>query len=530
MADVEISVGVVTTGAEQLQQINKDFDNLMKTSMSSSTGLSKQSESAEKSAQSLKQLIPQGAALAPILNSIGLGGLFAAAGVVEVSVAFLQLARQMPALQASFSNLGMTIAQYGGPLLNFGQSLSLTWHLSNQLNQSFSNTQGALESLMEGTRNLGISENYLAEAEQMHLATGNSLGDMSKMLAQYLSGENFIINQQGQLLWGVAAAQYAYTVAMQQSTTAGIFYNKMMDEGSAYGQDLLDVLKLLGAFLLVLTFGPIITSLQNFERVWSDAGKYTWGDLGNGIKTAIKDVVNWLSDDAWPLMSDAWHRICSGFKTDWDALVDVKGWVTTAITDASSYLSSTATTLLHGIWSDICTDAKNVWNALLDAKTWVTDAIDDAVHWISGTATTLLHDVWTDLCNDAKNVWNSIIDIKTWVSNAFNNAITWLENEGKTLWNDTLGKLFGTIGSAPSSTPGYANGTDYAPGGFGMVGETGPEPMYIPQGSVIGAGASGMGGGMNITFNISSSGEFSQSAIQQIIQGIESVGRNQGLF
>jgi hypothetical protein len=208
----------------------------------------------------------------------------------------------------------------------------------------------------------------------------------------------------------------------------------------------------------------------------------------------------------------------------------MKGWVTKGITDAVSWISGTATTLLHGVWSDLCTDAKNVWNDILDIKTWVTDKFDDAIHWIAGTATSLAHDVWTDVCNDAKNVWTALLDIKTWVSNAFNDAITWLENIGKSIWNDTLGQIFGKIGSAsvPPATPGYANGTNYAPGGISMVGEMGPEPVYLPQGSVVGAGA--MGGGMNVTFNITSSGEFSQSAIQQIITGIESVARNQGLF
>jgi tape measure domain-containing protein len=33
--------------------------------------------------------------------------------------------------------------------------------------------------------------------------------------------------------------------------------------------------------------------------------------------------------------------------------------------------------------------------------------------------------------------------------------------------------------------PGFASGTDYAPGGWGIVGERGPEAMYIPRGSRI---------------------------------------------
>jgi hypothetical protein len=32
---------------------------------------------------------------------------------------------------------------------------------------------------------------------------------------------------------------------------------------------------------------------------------------------------------------------------------------------------------------------------------------------------------------------------------------------------------------------GFASGTNYAPGGWSMVGENGPEAMYVPQGSMI---------------------------------------------
>jgi hypothetical protein len=36
-----------------------------------------------------------------------------------------------------------------------------------------------------------------------------------------------------------------------------------------------------------------------------------------------------------------------------------------------------------------------------------------------------------------------------------------------------------------SLIPGFATGTNFAPGGWAMVGEKGPEPMYVPRGSTI---------------------------------------------
>jgi hypothetical protein len=52
--------------------------------------------------------------------------------------------------------------------------------------------------------------------------------------------------------------------------------------------------------------------------------------------------------------------------------------------------------------------------------------------------------------------------------------------------------------------PGFASGTPYATGGLAMVGESGPELMYVPRGSRVwpngqGPDGGGFGGGMNLT-------------------------------
>jgi hypothetical protein len=46
--------------------------------------------------------------------------------------------------------------------------------------------------------------------------------------------------------------------------------------------------------------------------------------------------------------------------------------------------------------------------------------------------------------------------------------------------------------------PGYATGVRNAPGGWAMVGERGPEPMYVPQGANIYPSGTAMGGGVTI--------------------------------
>jgi tape measure domain-containing protein len=46
-------------------------------------------------------------------------------------------------------------------------------------------------------------------------------------------------------------------------------------------------------------------------------------------------------------------------------------------------------------------------------------------------------------------------------------------------------EAFNRSGYKQAALSGFADGTDFAPGGWAMVGERGPEPMYVPRGSTI---------------------------------------------
>ena len=66
-----------------------------------------------------------------------------------------------------------------------------------------------------------------------------------------------------------------------------------------------------------------------------------------------------------------------------------------------------------------------------------------------------------------------------------------------------LGRLYGFFVDIPNKgprVPGYAEGVQNAPGGWAMVGERGPEPMYVPKGASIFPTGTGFGGGA--TYNI----------------------------
>lgn len=84
-------------------------------------------------------------------------------------------------------------------------------------------------------------------------------------------------------------------------------------------------------------------------------------------------------------------------------------------------------------------------------------------------------------------------------------------------------KLFDNFGNAeglPSKderVPGYARGVQNAPGGWSMVGERGPERMYVPKGASILPNGVGPGGA---TINISVSGVWDARSKQELTKAV----------
>jgi hypothetical protein len=75
-----------------------------------------------------------------------------------------------------------------------------------------------------------------------------------------------------------------------------------------------------------------------------------------------------------------------------------------------------------------------------------------------------------------------------------------------------------SFGGAPLVLPGYASGTDSAPGGWSIVGENGPELVNMsPGGRVIpnGGASGGGGGGTQVNVNVQNYGNDNVSVNQK---------------
>jgi hypothetical protein len=74
----------------------------------------------------------------------------------------------------------------------------------------------------------------------------------------------------------------------------------------------------------------------------------------------------------------------------------------------------------------------------------------------------------------------------------------------------------------------FARGTSYAPGGWGIVGEEGPEAMYIPRGSQIMTNTQTRNtfGGTNVQFSISIAGDASDRTVEKIGNTLSQFGND----
>lgn len=109
----------------------------------------------------------------------------------------------------------------------------------------------------------------------------------------------------------------------------------------------------------------------------------------------------------------------------------------------------------------------------------------------------------SSLSSGLANVFSSIVDGSKSAIEAIGDLIASL---GQLLINKAFEGLIGGIfgGGGGFRIPGFANGTNFAPGGLAMVGERGPELVNLPRGAQV-IPNNELGGGASIQINISGS-------------------------
>jgi hypothetical protein len=125
------------------------------------------------------------------------------------------------------------------------------------------------------------------------------------------------------------------------------------------------------------------------------------------------------------------------------------------------------------------------------------------------------------MANFADDIASTFADILTGAVSFREGLSNVLGNLGGNLIQSGIGEVFKGLG-----IPGYAGGTDYAPGGLAWVGERGKELMHVPRGAQIipNHELGGLGGGnVTATINVNVAGARGNAEIMAMVEA--GVGR-----
>lgn len=176
-------------------------------------------------------------------------------------------------------------------------------------------------------------------------------------------------------------------------------------------------------------------------------------DIASRVQPIIQRFMNWWAQ-AWPGLS----IFVSGVFDVIKGIIQI-AWA--IITD----IFKTALDLISGNW-------QGVWN---DFKTMLSGVWDGIKSIVQGG----LKELEGFILAIAPSLQNAITAPFQGAFNAIGGFFDSIRN--------TIGSLANDLGSSlsGSSVPHHASGTDFAPGGLSVVGERGPELVYMPRGATV---------------------------------------------
>lgn len=172
------------------------------------------------------------------------------------------------------------------------------------------------------------------------------------------------------------------------------------------------------------------SSIQQFSALWA----VIWPSVSRVLQGAWNEIVG--------VVKVAWAIVSGIIKIGLDAMSG--NWT--------------------GVWNDVKDMLSGVWDGIQQI---VNGGIQMVIGFIDG--------VWSGISGQIsapfEAAWNTISGIFANISGAISGAI------------GSVGDIGGALHNA--HIPGFASGTSSAPGGMAVVGERGPEIMYVPRGAHI---------------------------------------------
>lgn len=182
----------------------------------------------------------------------------------------------------------------------------------------------------------------------------------------------------------------------------------------------------------------------------------------NDLKQFIANVLSIVGG----IISQAWASITSTVENAasliWSKVTSKFDEIKNTLANAMSFIWSIVTSTWNRVTSAISSKLNDLKNALLSPFEWARDKI-------AGIIRGLIDNMINMLNNGIRGAANFV--------NSFADAINWIASK--------LGVSARVAHIQPALIPTYARGTSYHPGGPAIVGENGPELVYLSQGATV---------------------------------------------
>jgi len=224
-------------------------------------------------------------------------------------------------------------------------------------------------------------------------------------------------------------------------------------------------------------------------KIWDNIKKKAQ-DIWDGIKKKLSEIWTDIKDTA----SDVWNGIKGFFKEWGDEIlliaVGPAGWAVLLAKKLSIN------------WDSIKSKTEAVWNGIKDSlgrawdtiKAWASEKwerIKATITGITGGISTALSTKWAKIKSNLTSKWESL---KSAASSIFSRIADAITRPFRNIHIPTPHFDFRTIEKTIAgitfpvpklSVDWYAQGTNFAPGGWAVVGEKGPELVNLPRGSQV---------------------------------------------
>ena len=267
------------------------------------------------------------------------------------------------------------------------------------------------------------------------------------------------------------------TVAVVIKAIADLF--KWLYDHDYYFKDLVDFIKQAFDSLAKWATGVWQGFVNWLSGLWKGLVKIAqdvWGAVSGAVSSTTSDAVKavqsaWTNVSNW--LSDTWKGITKSASDNWTATSNTVSQKNQDATKASQSMWDSFVKWLGGVWDGISKGAVDLWNGIghVFASAW-NDHILPALQAFAKSIADWFAGVIDAGKKFGENLINGIVDGIKKGFGAIGQAL-----------HDALGSVLGALGL--HNIPGFASGVSNFVGGWAVVGERGPELLFLPSGSSV---------------------------------------------